>query len=67
MTGEPPYLLSPKQAAALLGLARASIYKIAARDPNFPRAIKVTPRAVRYRRDEIEAWIESRKAAAPAA
>lgn len=65
MDAETPYLLSPKQAAALLGLARASIYKIAARDPDFPRPIHVTPRAVRFRRDELDAWIEAQKGAAP--
>ncbi len=55
-------LLNIKEVTAIVGVHRATIYRqINAGD--FPVAIKAGPRAVRWRADEIEAWIESRERA----
>lgn len=43
------------------GLSRSSIYRLQA-DGQFPRPIRLGPRAVGWRADEIAAWIEQRTA-----
>jgi prophage regulatory protein len=43
------------------GMSRSSLYRLAAAG-EFPRPIKLGPRAVGWRADEIAAWIEERTA-----
>ena len=43
------------------GLSRSSLYRLAAAG-EFPRPIRLGPRAVGWRADEIVAWIERRTA-----
>lgn len=49
---------------ALIGLSRASIYRLEANDPTFPRRIKLTERASAFHLLEIKAWMASRPRAA---
>ncbi|MHB1991003.1 helix-turn-helix transcriptional regulator [Metallibacterium scheffleri] len=44
------------------GLTKTAIYQMQRRG-QFPRAVKISQRAVAWRSDEIEQWIESRTAA----
>lgn len=44
------------------GLSRSSIYRLAA-NGQFPKPISLGPRAVGWRADEIDRWIEERTAA----
>ena len=56
--------LRRREVEGMTGLSRSSIYK-GMEDGWFPQAVKVSPRAVRWRLDEIEAWMSSRPTTAP--
>ena len=43
-------------------LSRATIYRLLG-SGEFPRPIKLSERAIGWRRDEVETWIETRKRA----
>ncbi len=51
---------------ATVGLCRSTIYLAVSRG-DFPKPIKLGPRAVGWDADEITAWLESRKAQREAA
>lgn len=44
---------------AITGIARSTIYKLMS-EGSFPRPIKLTSRAVGWRRGDIEAWLDAR-------
>ena len=44
---------------AITGVPRSTIYKMA-RAGDFPSPVSITPKTVAFRRDQIEAWINSR-------
>ena len=44
------------------GLSRSTVYRLIAAGA-FPRAIKLGPRRVGFRADDLEKWLESREAA----
>ena len=48
-----------KQVEFQTGLSRSGIYKMMS-EGNFPLPVKLTSKAVAWRSDEIEAWINSR-------
>ncbi len=50
-------LYRPHEVAAALGISRAGLARIRARDPNFPRPVQLGPRAVAYVRTEIEDYV----------
>ena len=52
-------LLRRPEVQAITGLSCAGIYKLM-RSGKFPEPIKVTSRAVRWKSEEIQSWIESR-------
>lgn len=56
-------LLKYTEVADRLRVTRATVYQIIARDPTFPRPFHVTPHAPRFRKEEVEAWLEQRTAA----
>ena len=56
-------LISMKQAAAMLGVGRASLYRLREFDESMPRAVELSPRRVAFRLSELEAWIASRPVA----
>ena len=45
-----------------IGLSKARIYEMVAAG-EFPRPIRLGPRAVGWRRSDVEAWLDSRPAA----
>ena len=49
-------ILRRRQLEEQLGLSRSSIYKMIA-DGLFPKPIKLGPRAVGWRADEVENWL----------
>ena len=55
-------LLKLEQVKELTALSRPSIYRLMAAG-KFPRLLKVTARASRWREDQIREWIEQRTAA----
>ena len=48
--------IRPKQAAALLGIGLATLYRWQAERPDMPRARKLGPRTTVYDRLELLAW-----------
>jgi prophage regulatory protein len=58
-------IVRPSDLKAAIGLDRTSAYrkinpKSKFYDPTFPRQIKIGPRAVGWKLDELRAWLESR-------
>ncbi|WP_419932236.1 helix-turn-helix transcriptional regulator [Candidatus Poriferisodalis sp.] len=54
-----PLLLSRPEVERLTGLSTSSLYR-AMRSSDFPEPLRIGKRAVRWRYDEIRAWIEER-------
>lgn len=52
-------ILRLPQVIELVGLKRSAIYQLI-QQGKFPRPVRLSKRAVGWRSDEIEAWIESR-------
>ena len=52
-------LLTRSDLEKILGLKKSAIY-VAMRERGFPAPIQLSKKAVRWRRDEVEAWIASR-------
>ena len=54
-----PVLLTETEAAKLIGFSIRTVQKwrMQGRGPKF---VKVSSRAIRYRREDVDAWIESR-------
>lgn len=50
-------LLTDIEAAALFGVSRPTLWRWRKDVPNFPSPVRIGPRAVRYRRADIEAFI----------
>lgn len=51
------------QVAAKLTISKASVWRYAARDPEFPKPIKLSPGCSRWRADEVDAWLDTRERA----
>ena len=45
-----------RRLVVLLGVGRATIYNLRARDPSFPKPVKLTPTSIAWRRDEVVEW-----------
>ena len=52
-------LMTRRDVEAHCGLSRTSIYRLM-RAGQFPEAVKVGPKAVRWRQSEINAWLQAR-------
>ena len=52
-------LLRRREVERITGMSRASIYRLMQRG-EFPRPVKVGSTAVRWKKSDIAAWIESR-------
>ena len=52
-------LLSRREVQRTCGLAKSTLYRFM-RTGNFPEPLKIGPKAVRWRSDEIQEWVESR-------
>lgn len=59
---EPPALLTPSDLLRLLQISAPTLSRMRQRS-DFPRAISIARTTVRWRREEIEAWLESRRVA----
>lgn len=57
---DPPLLLSTRQAARLLSVSPRTILRMG-EDGTIPPPIRVGPHFLRWRRDELEAFIDRRK------
>ena len=55
-------IIRPRNMPQETGLSRTSIWRLE-NDPasGFPRRIRLSAGAVGYRRDQVEAWLESRQ------
>lgn len=56
-------ILRMKQLIERTQLSRATLYKLMASDPTFPRKIRLTPRTVGFLESDVNGWIASRAAA----
>ncbi|WP_366141034.1 AlpA family phage regulatory protein [uncultured Ruegeria sp.] len=56
MTTTNETLISDKQGAARYGIHRATWWKWAKNDPEFPKSIKLSARCTRWKLSEVEAW-----------
>ena len=63
MTNEITLLMTDKEVAAAMNVSRPTLWRWRKKVPNFPQPIKIGPRAVRYRRADIVAFVETGKAA----
>lgn len=54
-------LITVGQAAEKLGISVSYVWKLHRTDPDFPRTVRLGPRATRWRDDEIDAWIEQQQ------
>lgn len=50
-------LLTDHETAALFGISRPTLWRWRKDVPNFPQPVKLGPRAVRYRRSDLDAFI----------
>jgi len=55
--------LTTADLAELLGMTRTAVYNMRHRGGG-PRSIRIDARSVRYRPEDVEAWLEERAAAA---
>jgi predicted DNA-binding transcriptional regulator AlpA len=55
-------LLSPKRAAALLGISIASFYRLCKNDQSFPPRFPISANRVAVDEADLLLWIEQRKA-----
>ncbi len=53
-----PALLRVPDVCRLVQVSRSALYKLMQTDPTFPRAVRLTARAVAWRRADLDAWIE---------
>lgn len=53
-------ILRLRDVEAVTGLSKSSVYQMM-QDGTFPRAVKLTAKAVGWFEDEIEAWLSSRE------
>ena len=59
---ETPSLLRMPTVMRMTGLARSTIYQMIA-DQRFPTPVRLGPRAVAWRRSDLDQWSEARPAA----
>ena len=57
----PPAILRLADLEDYICLGRSAIYKLLQEDEQFPRQIRLTARAVGWRRADIDRWLESRE------
>ena len=54
-----PILLRRQQVEGMVGVSRSCLYQMMA-DDRFPRPLQISSWAVRWKRSDVMAWIESR-------
>ncbi|MGH3443074.1 MAG: helix-turn-helix transcriptional regulator [Nitriliruptorales bacterium] len=63
----PRPLWTLEQVAEFLGVTRWTVKRYRDSDPTFPPPVMLSARTVRWRPDDLEAWVASRVSAPPAA
>ena len=53
-------LLTTAEVCDRLGIRRTTFYALRSA-PEFPRPIEMTKRTIRYRENELDAWLESKR------
>lgn len=48
------------QVAKQFGVSRATIWRWAAKDPSFPKPVKLSPGCSRWKIEDVQKWAESR-------
>ena len=56
------YILRPPQAATHCGVSKPTLYRMA-KDPNFPKKIRLSARCVGWRIEDLDNWLKSREVA----
>lgn len=59
----PVLAISVASAARMLGLSRASVYRLAKDDPTFPKVRRIGKRAARIRLADLTAWLDEKQQA----
>lgn len=54
-------ILRPAQACQYLGISRTSLHYLHEQDPTFPRKIRLGARAVGWRRESLDSWLEAKE------
>lgn len=54
-------LFNVRQSAEYLHVARTTFYRLARDDKSFPKAIYLSKTMPRYRKNELDAWLNLRK------
>jgi prophage regulatory protein len=56
-------LQTDTQVAKRLTISRATVWRYARLDPDFPKPLKLSAGCARWRSDEVEAWLDRRERA----
>lgn len=56
-------LIRPNKLAEILGVSKPTLYR-RMKEPDFPRKVRISSKAVGFKESEVIAWIESKKIAA---
>lgn len=51
-------LISIKETARLCEVSQATVWRYSKNHPDFPKAIKISPRVTRWRRADVEAFVQ---------
>jgi prophage regulatory protein len=55
--------LRNNQAADYIGVSTVTLWRLSENDPEFPKKIRITKRCVGFRKSELDAYLEFKKAA----
>ncbi|NIE64027.1 AlpA family phage regulatory protein [Burkholderia sp. Ax-1719] len=56
-----PRGLSARQAATYIGIGYSTLFELRKRDLTFPVAVRLSANRVAYMRDELDAWLDSKR------
>lgn len=56
-----PELLRLKQSAAYINVSPATLWRLAERDPTFPKKIKMGERLCFYRKADLDQWLAGKE------
>lgn len=54
-------LLTARDVCEELAISRATLYRLRRRDPTFPDPFYLGPRLVRWRKPDLDRWVDSRR------
>ena len=54
-------LLTIEDVCGKLKMTKTTVYKLRREDATFPKQIKLGPRAVRWKEDELNDWVEAQE------